>query len=210
MLFVLTKEEFQRALITGMNQVTAGFHVDVDKVTVFEFRVAENGIALDVAHGSATGKVGLQTEITVTGDPAKVAEKVAEVFSEAIPQAAATESNSDIELEADVVKGELQKVMERVPSIATIRTWSAEERGKAVRWAKRVQRKKPDAPMPERPDFIVEPKPRAPRGSRSEPEPDVAKPAAEARGRVPRVNPNVENVLTQPVDDSGAGVDYGD
>lgn len=67
------------------------------------------------------------------------------------------------------VKGLLVQVMDRAPSIATVRTWSGEQRKKARAWAKKVLKllttTGPNGPtpreaLPARPDFIHEPAPR--------------------------------------------------
>ncbi len=67
------------------------------------------------------------------------------------------------------VKGLLVQVMDRAPSIATVRAWSGEQRKKARAWAKKslklLTTTGPNGPtpreaLPARPDFIHEPAPR--------------------------------------------------
>ncbi len=152
--FVLTVEQLKAAVLRGCGElgyVPGGSGISGD----FELTVVVNGAVLTfgesedlayVTHGDLDrASIGSELDTSHMAETGEVRAQMT-VASEA---------------EVTELKGLLVQVMDRCPSVATIRAWGPDQKAKAKSWAKKwLKSAKLDIPRPERPAFIVEPQPR--------------------------------------------------
>ncbi len=150
--FVLTVEQLKAAVLRGCHELG---YVPSSSGSSGEFglTVVANGAVLTFGESEDLAPSAELLDLNAGGLPHR--EELAEARA---PMTVASE--------ADVteLKGLLVQVMDRCPSVATIRAWGPDQRKKAKSWARKFLKMMPDRTpttvMPERPAFIVEPQPR--------------------------------------------------
>lgn len=144
--YVLKSSELVEAVLRGCKEL--GFVPD--EVADAALKNIDSVSFEQVANG---GLLGIDSELAVDA-PKAARSNGAE--PKARPAAAPAQAASEDGPPAEKVKAALGASMDRPPRLSTVRSWTATQRRKALKWARH--------PEGERPDFIQEP---AARGSRT-------------------------------------------
>lgn len=146
---VLSSEAFKEVVLSGLESTGRIEQGSIGSVSGFIFEPGIGGVVVRLIRDAVSERLA---ETPSVGKP--VQSRRRRVAVPTVAKSVATETDPEILR----VKEALSKRMERVPSIATIRNWTDAQRKMALNWANDSS-----GEDEERPEFIVEPKPRGPR-----------------------------------------------